>query len=121
MTNDQLKIVLAAHVLVPLMALILDYFHRGKGVLDCMDRSGPDLCLIGLGGSGVLFIDPRIVLVFHPPVYLIIVLFLILIFRQICFLMHKDPLVKWRALCSCAIGLSSITVVSSILYFAYTR
>ncbi len=120
--NIQLTDVLTAHIVVPFAALVLDYLTRGKGVLECLKRSGPDLCLFGLGSTGLVFIDPKVMAAFPlPQPYLVLVVLLILSFRQLCFRLETKPLSAWSALPSCAFGLSSIAIVSSILYYSYTR
>jgi hypothetical protein len=125
---------LVATIGVPFIALLFDYIFRWTPILETMRRAGPDFCILGLGSSGAVFIDKRVIetlpkLIALPVTLdLVIVVFLILSFRQIAFRLtqqrtegQEDPTsLAVRAISSCAFGLASIILITVILYVGYT-
>ena len=132
----------AALVGVPFVVLVLDYIFRWLPILETLRRAGPDFCVMGLGSSGAIFVDKRVIDTLTKlttlPVQLnmVFVLLIIIAFRQIAFkLTEKDnkpgqvqgqekERVNQRSLflavSSCAFGMASILLITSILYVSYT-
>ena len=121
----QLTTVLITTIGVPFLVLVLDYVYNSQGasIMDTLLRAGPDLCLVGLGSSGSVFIDPKVIKAFSipPQLILIVVLIVILILRGICRKLGSTPHSTLRAFGSCALGIASIAIISCIIYYGYTR
>lgn len=126
---------LAAVVGLPFLVLVVDYVFRWLPVLEALRRSGPDFCIMGLGSSGAVFIDQKVIdtlrRVTHVPIQLdmVFLVIVILIFRQISFKLTeatkgagKDDhsfSVVFRSISSCAFGLASVILVAATLYLGY--
>jgi hypothetical protein len=120
----ELIALLSATFGIPLVMLVLDYVHRRPIVQEAMLKSGPDLCLFSSGSSGVVFIDPRVATAFSwlPLTHvLIFVIVIILVLRQTCHFLNDGTQSMIKAVISCCLGLGSVTLMSTILYIAYTR
>ena len=87
-----------------------------------MRDSGPDLCLLGLGSVGLVFLDPRVAQAFRLPPQLSGMLLVLIIFglRAICFRLQKRPQTTFVAVVTMILGLASISIVSSILVYRYS-
>ena len=88
MARQELAIVISATLLVPFLVLVGDYVYRSESSLSqVLQQSGPDLCLLGLGSVGSVFIDRKVASAFPVPPQLagIIVALLIFVFRGFCF------------------------------------
>jgi hypothetical protein len=107
---------------VPILFLVLEYVYQtDTTLLAVFQKSGPDLCLIGLGSSGSVFIDPRVISSFRLPsqLCLIIVIVVILILRRISVRVESEPQTWRRAITSSALGLGSIAMVLCVLMYGY--
>jgi hypothetical protein len=59
-TPHGLEITLTATLGIPFLVLVVDYvFRTDTGILRTMRNSGPDLCLLGLGSVGSVFLDQK--------------------------------------------------------------
>jgi hypothetical protein len=121
----QLTTVLITTIGVPFLVLVSDYINNSQGASleETFLRAGPDLCLVGLGSSGSVFIDPKIIAAFDipAPLVLIVVLITILIFRGLCRRLVSPPHSTLKAFGSCVCGIASIAIISCIIYYGYTR
>jgi hypothetical protein len=119
----QLITVLIITIVIPLLVLISEYINYSDSMRDTFLRAGPDLCLVGLGSSGSVFIDPKVIGAFPVPsvVVLLVVLLVILIFRGLCRKLVSPPHSWRKAIGSCAFGIASIAILSCIIYYGYTR
>jgi hypothetical protein len=120
----ELITLLSATFGIPLVMLVLDYVYRRPLVQEALLKSGPDLCLFSLGSSGVVFIDPRVATAFSwlPLTHvLIFVIVAILVLRQTCHSLNDGTPSMTKAVASCCLGLASVTLMSAILYIAYTH
>lgn len=116
-----LTIVLAATIAVPLLVLIVDYVFRTEtGLKETMRNSGPDLCLLGLGSVGSVFLDPQVATAFFIPPQLAgaLVVLIIFILRGFCFRLEKQAVTTTLAVGTMMLGLASIFIVGSILVYA---
>jgi len=98
-----------------------DYIMRtSAGVTETMRNAGPDLCLLGLGSVGSIFLDPKVSATFFIPPQLGGALVTIIIFalRGICFRLQKNK-TTGAAVGAMVVGLASICIVGSILIFGY--
>lgn len=117
-----LLIVLVATIGLPFIVLVVDYVLRiDTGLDDTMRSSGPDLCLLGLGSVGSIFLDPKVVaaLVIPPQLSGAIVVFIIFAMRGFCFRLQKRPPTTMLAFVTMVLGLASVTIVGSILVYSY--
>lgn len=117
-----LAIVLAATIVLPLLVLIADYVLRtDTGLNDSMRNSGPDLCLLGLGSVGSIFLDPRVISAIAIPPQLsgALVVLIIFILRAFCFRFQKQATTTALAVGTMMLGLASISIVGSILVYSY--
>jgi hypothetical protein len=108
---------------IPFLVLVADYMYRvDAGMLDVMRTAGPDLCLLGLGSVGAIFIDPRVASAFTLPPQLagVIVTVVIFMLRGICFRFGKNATGK-SAFATMLSGLASITIVGAILIYSYSQ
>jgi len=110
-------------IVLPFLVLVADYILRtDTGLADTMRNSGPDLCLIGLGSVGSIFLDPRVALTFFIPPQVGGALIIIIIFalRGVCFRLqkHKTTLASVGTM---IVGLTSICIVGSILVYGYLK
>jgi hypothetical protein len=122
-TPSPLAIVLTVTIGIPFLVLIADYVLRTEsGITASMRTSGPDLCLLGLGSVGSVFIDPKVASSFFlpPQVAGTVVVMIIFILRGICFRLQKRTSV-FAAFVTMALGIASITIIGSIIIYGYTR
>lgn len=122
MPQHALAIVLAATMGLPLLVLMVDYVFRTEtGMNETMRQSGPDLCLLGLGAVGSVFLDPKVVTAFFLPPQLggAVAVFIIFALRGICFRLAKRPTTTRLAVGTMIVGLASICIVGSILIYSY--
>jgi hypothetical protein len=107
---------------IPVVFLIYEYVSRPNETLyGAFQKSGPDFCLIGLGSSGSIFIDPQVTSSFQlaPQLCLIFAIAAILILRSLCYKVQVTP-PRWQsAFASLGLGLGSIGLVFGILGYAY--
>jgi hypothetical protein len=118
-----LAIVLTVTIVIPFLVLATDYVLRVEsGVTESMRTSGPDLCLLGLGSVGSVFIDPKIASSFFlpPQVAGTVVVIIIFLLRGICFRLQKRSTV-FAAFMTMVLGIASITIIGSIIIYGYTR
>jgi hypothetical protein len=119
--NDFITVVIA-NLGVPIFFLAVEYAYRPDGTfVAVIQRSGPDLCLIGLGTSGSVFINPRVTSSFPVPsqLGLIILIVVILLLRRACYAVQADPPHWLKALVSLSLGIGSITLVFFVLMYGY--
>jgi hypothetical protein len=120
--RPELIIVVSVTVILPLIVLVSDYVWRLEiTTLGLMKACGPDLCLLGLGSVGSIFIDPKVqsaLYPFPPVIGGIFVIFMIFILRGICFRFGRKE-TKIAAFVTMASGIASLTVVSVILVYSY--
>jgi hypothetical protein len=112
-----------AVVVVPLLVLVMDYMYRpAGGILDTLSRTGSDLCLVGLGASGPMSVDPKVLTEGPLPVaqLMVVMILMIVIFRGLCLKLALKA-TTFRAIASCTLGLASITTIFAILYLSYRR
>jgi hypothetical protein len=122
-TPSPLAIVLTVTIGIPFLVLIADYVLRTEsGITASMRTSGPDLCLLGLGSVGSVFIDPKVASSFFlpPQVAGTVVVMIIFILRGICFRLQERTSV-FAAFVTMALGIASITIIGSIIIYGYTR
>jgi ABC-type Mn2+/Zn2+ transport system permease subunit len=89
-----LVIAVVATLFLPLAVLGLDYFIRAKieggtwGQL--VGRSGPDCCVLSMGATGTLFVDPNISSTagFNSPLFIILLILFLIFMRVAC--INKD-------------------------------
>ena len=115
-----LAIILVATLGLPFVALMIEYIYRGTTIDNTMRGVGPDLCLLGLGSVGSVFIDPKVALAFALPPVLGGTLVCLLIFglRGFCFRLQKRRTTA-AAFGTMVLGLASIFMVGSILIVGY--
>jgi hypothetical protein len=121
--THELTIVVAATLVLPLLVLVVDYIFRiDTGLNDTMRNSGPDLCLLGLGSVGSVFLDPKVVGAFFIPPQLsgAIVVLIIFLLRGVCFRLQKRPTTTLLSVGTMMLGLASISIVGSILVYGYS-
>jgi hypothetical protein len=122
-TPSPLAIVLTVTIVIPFLVLVTDYvFRTESGVIASMRTSGPDLCLLGLGSVGSVFIDPKVASSFFlpPQVAGTVVVVIIFFLRGICFRLQKRT-TTLAAFVTMVLGIASITIIGGILVFGYTR
>ncbi len=114
--------VVSAVLGIPIVFLIYEYVSRpNETLVGVFQKSGPDFCLVGLGSSGSVFIDPRVTSSFRlaPQICLIFAIAAILILRSVCYKVQVTP-PQWKsAFASLGLGLGSLGVVFGILVYAY--
>jgi hypothetical protein len=60
----ELVTVVAVTIVIPFLVLVGDYIYRVESdIFAVMRMAGPDLCILGWGAVGSIFIDPRVVAV----------------------------------------------------------
>jgi hypothetical protein len=120
--RPELVTVVACTVGLPFLVLVSDYMFRVEAnLITVMRMSGPDLCLLGLGAVGSIFIDPKVVAALHglpPLVPGIAVIFVIFILRGLCFRLGKST-TNSAAYVILLSGVLSLTLVSGILVYSY--
>jgi len=84
----ELAVAIFATLLLPLAILTLDYYIRAKvndaGFQELVRTCGPDCCILSLGSTGAIFLDPRVSALHGKTLpIVIIVLFVFLIFMRI--------------------------------------
>jgi hypothetical protein len=121
MATAGLSTVFAVTIVLPLLVVIVDYVYRiDSNLLDIMRSAGPDLCLLGLGAVGTIFVDPKVAATIPlPPIVAgLIVTFIIFMLRGICFRLQQSTSGK-AAVATMMTGLMSITIVGCILMYSY--
>jgi hypothetical protein len=121
-TQSPLAIVFTVTIGIPLLVLVTDYVFRVEsGVTESMRNSGPDLCLVGLGSVGSVFIDPKVASSFFlpPQVAGTLVVIVIFLLRGICFRLQKVD-TTLAAFVTMVLGIASITIIGVIIVYGYT-
>ena len=122
MAHHELSIVICAILGLPFLVLVADYIYRFESSLNqVLLHSGPDLCLLGLGSAGSVFLDKKVASEFFLPPQLagVVVVVLIFIMRGLCFRISRHPISGWTIFGSLCLGLVSLTVVGGILVYSY--
>jgi hypothetical protein len=123
-TPHALEITLTATLGIPFLVLVVDYVSRiDTGILQTMRNSGPDLCLLGLGSVGSIFLDQKVASAFFIPPVLAgtIVVLLIILLRGVCFRLQKKLETTNVAIATMITGLASIFIVGGVLVYGYIR
>lgn len=113
--------VLTATIVLPFLVLVADYVLRvGVGLNETMRSSGPDLCLLGLGSVGSVFLDPKVAAVFLIPPQLAGALIIIIIIglRGVCFRLQARN-TTLASVGTMIVGLTSMCIVGSVLVYGY--
>jgi hypothetical protein len=121
-TPNALAIVLSATIGIPFLVLVVDYvFRTESGFVETMRGSGPDLCLLGLGAVGSVFLDSKVASAFFIPPALggTVVVLIIFGLRGVCFRLQKLPLTTGVAFATMVMGIASVLVVGAVLVFSY--
>lgn len=120
-TPHALALVLSATIVLPFLVLVADYILRvDVGLNQTMRNSGPDLCLLGLGSVGSVFLDPKIAAGFLIPPQLAGAVVIVIIFalRGVCFRLQRLT-TTGAAVGTMIVGLAAVCIVGSILVYAY--
>src|SRR5258708_29767997 len=86
-------------IVIPFFALVVDYMGRvNTRIQELVPKAGADLCLLGLGSSGAVFIEPRVSLAFGARTSLIevIVIFTIFFLRFFCLRIEQQEFFAGR-------------------------
>ncbi len=121
-TPSPLAIVLTVTIGIPFLVLVTDYVFRVEsGVTELMKTSGPDLCLLGLGSVGSVFIDPKVASSFFlpPQVAGTVVVVIIFLLRGVCFRLQRRA-TTFAAFVTMVLGIASMTIIGSIIVYGYT-
>ncbi len=122
MAHQELSIVICAILGLPFLVLVADYIYRFESSLSqVLQQSGPDLCLLGLGSIGSVFLDKKVASVFFLPPQLagVVVAVLIFILRGLCLKISKYPISGWTVFGNLCLGSASLTVIGAILVYSY--
>jgi hypothetical protein len=114
--------VLVVTIVVPLFALVVDNMARVNTKLEeLVPKAGADLCLLGLGSSGAVFIEPRVEVAFGTRSSLVevIVLFAIFFLRFFCLRIEQKEFLKQRKYAGLVPGVGSVFIVGAILLYSY--
>lgn len=122
----ELVTVIMATLGIPVCVLAEDYIPRMTNLQEAMNTAGPDLCLLGLGSVGALFIDKRVADAFPiaPQLMCVFVTIFIMILRNICGRLSKTPGPGWwpgKGFWNLISGLAAVMVVGWILIYSYSR
>jgi hypothetical protein len=73
-------------LVLPIIILVANYLLDSDPMDEVLKRSGPDLCLIGLGASGSVFLDAKVAAAYAlpPQLLLMVIMGIILILRGAC-------------------------------------
>jgi hypothetical protein len=125
--GDYVQAVVVTFV-IPLAYLLVEYFFRFSSSADSMPpletalrQSGPDCCILSLGASGAVFVDPWLAAVpgFGSKLLLVLVISVILILRILC---RRSESVSGRsgALKSMRLGLTSLLMLFVLLTIGHS-
>jgi hypothetical protein len=114
--------VLVVIIVIPLFALVVDYMARvNTRIHELVRKAGADLCLLGLGSSGAVFIEPRVSIAFGARTSLIevIVIFAIFFLRFFCLRIEQQQFFANREYAGLVPGVGSVFIVGAILLYSY--
>jgi hypothetical protein len=107
---------------VPLLVLFTDYLFRADlNLEELLRKAGADLCLLGLGSSGAVFIEPRVSAAFGLAaslIQLLSVLFVFL-FRALCLRIERGDILAKCKYANLYFGVASICMMGGILIYSY--
>lgn len=124
--KPELLTVILATLGLPILVLAADYIPRMGNLAEAMNTAGPDLCLLGLGSIGAIFIDKKVADAFPiaPQLMGVFVAIFIMILRNICGRLSKMAGGAWshiRGFWSLVSGLAAVLIVGWILIYSYSR
>jgi hypothetical protein len=112
-------------LVLPIIILVANYLLTSDPMDDVLKRSGPDLCLIGLGASGSVFLDPKVSAAYAlpPQLLLMVIMGIILILRGACsrVLTRGGTAPTIRPGWSVGFGMASICLVFGVLTYGYFK
>ncbi|GAC1627333.1 MAG: hypothetical protein NVS9B13_24330 [Candidatus Acidiferrum sp.] len=109
-------------LLIPLLALAVDYMARvNTKIGELTLKAGPDLCLIGLGSSGAVFIEPKVSSAFGAKTSMIelVVVFTIFFLRALCLRIEQKQFFANKEYANLFPGVAAIFVVGAILIYSH--
>jgi hypothetical protein len=119
-----LTVAVCATLLLPLAVLALDYFIRAKvqgGTwFQLIESSGPDCCVLSLGATGAIFVDPHVSAVdgIRSPLF-IIALIIFLLFMRVACIKSTAPTSEDQAPSSLRYGLFSLLAICFVVCYSY--
>jgi hypothetical protein len=117
-------VAVVATLFLPLSVLALDYFIRAKIQIDTWNeliaRSGPDCCVLSLGTTGAIFVDPHVNSIsgIKSPLF-IIGLIIFLIFMRVACISKSVPSGKLGTPPSLRYGVCSLLAIFFVMVISY--
>jgi hypothetical protein len=123
-TFEEFVIAVCATFFLPLAVLALDYFIRATlqsgSWGELIKTSGPDCCVLSLGATGAIFVDPHVSSIrgVNSPLF-IIALIIFLIFMRVACIKADKPTSKSKVPSSLRYGVCSILAIFFVVCGSY--
>ena len=118
-----LAVAVVATLFLPLTVLALDYFIRAKIQIgtwnELIAHSGPDCCVLSLGATGAIFVDPNVnsIAGIKSPLFIILLIIFLIFMRVAC--ISKSVPTQQGAPPSLKYGVCSLLVIFFVMIISY--